>query len=133
MRQIEPDQPGATSQEEERLRRENQELKRQLQELKGRGHESQGELKIWRPSGTTILAIFLTLVVLAVVAFLGGYMPLQKRRELIVSEAHEQEVAVPRVDVIEVGRSSNNSELELPGSIQAITEAPVLARADGYI
>jgi RND family efflux transporter MFP subunit len=32
-----------------------------------------------------------------------------------------------------VRRASDRSELELPGSIQAITEAPILARADGYI
>jgi RND family efflux transporter MFP subunit len=41
--------------------------------------------------------------------------------------------ALPRVDVIRVGRSSGWSELELPGSIQAITEAPILARSDGYV
>src|SRR5205823_3121516 len=43
------------------------------------------------------------------------------------------ERALPRVEVIEVGRSSQKSELELPGNIQAITEAPILARAEGYI
>jgi RND family efflux transporter MFP subunit len=35
--------------------------------------------------------------------------------------------------VVQVGRSSRTSELELPGNIQAITEAPLLARADGYL
>src|SRR5437867_12636275 len=114
MRQIEPDQPGAASHEEERLRRENQDLKRQLQELNGRGHgPAQDDRKMWRPSGITILAIFFTLLVLTVVAFLAGYIPLQKRRALIVSEAHEQELALPRVEVIEVGRATNSSELEL--------------------
>jgi RND family efflux transporter MFP subunit len=37
------------------------------------------------------------------------------------------------VEVLTVQRETGTSELELPGSIQAITEAPVLARADGYI
>ena len=27
----------------------------------------------------------------------------------------------------------DKSEIELPGNIQAITEAPILARADGYV
>jgi RND family efflux transporter MFP subunit len=40
---------------------------------------------------------------------------------------------LPRAEVIRVGRGSSHSELELPGNIQAITEAPVLARASGYI
>jgi len=135
MRQIEPDQPGAASHEEERLRKENQDLKRQLQELKAKPHDSsQDDLpKVWHPSGITIASIFLTLVVLTVVAFLSGYIPLQKRRSLIVSEARELESALPRVEVIEVGRSAANSELELPGNIQAITEAPILSRTDGYV
>jgi RND family efflux transporter MFP subunit len=136
MRQIEPDQPGAASHEEERLRKENQDLRRQLQELKSRAHStSENDLPahVWRPSGITIAALLLTAVVLLVVAFFAGYIPLQKQRDLIISEAHEQETALPRVDVIKVGRSSNHSELQLPGSIQAITEAPILARTDGYI
>jgi RND family efflux transporter MFP subunit len=134
MRQIEPDQPGAASQEEERLRKENQDLKRQLQELRAGAHGEAGlPAKVWRPSGITMAAIFLTLIVLTIGAFLAGYVPLQKRRALIVSEAHEQENALPRVEVIEVRRSANKSELELPGSIQAITEAPILARTDGYL
>ncbi len=37
------------------------------------------------------------------------------------------------MEVIQVERSSSNSELTLPGNIQAVTEAPILARADGYI
>jgi RND family efflux transporter MFP subunit len=72
-------------------------------------------------------------IVVLVVAFFAGYVPLQKRNDLIRSEAQQQEQTLPRVDVIQVGRSSHNSELQLPGSVQAITEAPVLARATGYV
>jgi RND family efflux transporter MFP subunit len=68
-----------------------------------------------------------------VVAFFVGWIPLHKRQALIYAEAHEQEEAQPRVEVIEVARSTRNSKLELPGSIQALTEAPILARANGYI
>ena len=35
--------------------------------------------------------------------------------------------------MIQVGRSTRKSGLELPGNIEPITEAPILARADGYI
>jgi len=126
MRQIEPDR------EQERLLQENQELKRQIQELKGAAHAGPAS-RVWHPSALTIWAIFLAVIVLVVVAFFSGYLPLQKRRELIASEARDQERALPRVEVIEVGRATDKSELELPGNIQAITEAPILARADGYI
>ena len=115
---------------EETLRRENLELKRRLQELTG-AHAAPRQ--IWHPSGTTILAIFLGVTVLVIVAFFAGYLPLQKRKNVILTEAQEQQQALPRVEVIQVGRSTPKSELELPGNIQAITEAPILARADGYL
>ena len=130
MRHLEPDQP-ATTHEEERLRRENEALKRQIENLKAPSDAAPP--KVWHPSAITIWSIFLALIVLTAVAFLAGYMPLKKRQELILNEAQEQERALPRVEVIEVGRSAGQSELELPGSIQAITEAPILARADGYV
>lgn len=139
MRTTEHGQPEteveATPATEEKLRRENQDLKRQLQELKSSTRRSShaGLPGMWHPSGLTIWCIALGVTALAVVAFIAGYIPLQKRRALILSEAHEQEQATPRVEVVEVGPSTRESELELPGNIQAINEAPILARADGYL
>lgn len=137
MRYTEPDQPGSQIETpEEILRKENRDLKRQLDELRGPAHGSSQDgvpLKLWHPSGLTIWVILLATAALIVVAFFAGYIPLHKRMGLIVSEAHEQEQALPRVEVMQVGRSSRQSGLELPGSIQAITEAPILARAQGYV
>ena len=119
---------------EERLRREVEDLKRQLQEQKGPGSSHAGlAARPWNPSAITLWSIFLGVTVLIIVAFFAGYIPLQKRQILIRAEAREQGEALPRVEVIEVGRSSRKSELEMPGNIQAITEAPILARANGYI
>lgn len=89
--------------------------------------------KYWRPSGVTIWAIFLGALVLAVIAFFAGYIPLEGRRAVIAGEAKEEREARPRVNVVRVTRSTRKSELDLPGSIEAIMEAPILARADGYI
>ncbi|HEY3938853.1 MAG TPA: efflux RND transporter periplasmic adaptor subunit, partial [Bryobacteraceae bacterium] len=114
---------------EERLRKENQDLKRQLLELKA----SAAPVKLWHPSSRTIWSIVFGVAVLIVVAFLGGYIPLQKRNALIDRESFEQAHALPRVEVIQVQSSSQNSVLELPGNIEPITEAPILARADGYV
>ncbi len=121
---------------EERLRRENEELRRQLQEHKRVAHGSPHAPvagKVWHPSSITIWAIALGAALLIAAAFLGGYIPLKKRQSIILNQAREQEEALPRVEVIEVGRSSTKSDLELPGNIQAVTEAPILARADGYV
>lgn len=133
MQYTEPD-PQIRSDEtvEERLRRENWELRRQLEELKGPGHAGPPR-NPWHPSPTTIWAIFLTALVGVAIAFFAGYIPLQKRRAVVLSEAKEEQQALPRVEVIQVGRSTRQSGLRLPGNIQPITEAPVLARADGYI
>ena len=118
--------------EEERLRKEVEELKRQLMEQRALVH---GPLpgKFWHPSATTLWSICLGIIVLIAFAFFAGYLPLQRRMAAIRSETQEQEQALPRAEVIQVGRTSSNSELELPGNIQAVTEAPILARADGYI
>ncbi len=119
---------------EEKLRREIEDLKRQLNDQKAHKGLNQSPLaKPWHPSAITIWSLFLGALVLLVVAFFAGYIPLQKRNSLIRGQAQEQEQALPRVEVIEVGSSSRSSELQLPGNIQAVTEAPILARADGYI
>jgi RND family efflux transporter MFP subunit len=117
---------------EERLRRENWELKRQLEQLTGNAHAGPPR-NVWHPSSLTIWAIFLGALVLGAIAFFAGYIPLEKRRAAVVSETKEEQQALPRVEVVQVGRSTRQSGLQLPGNIQPITEAPVLARADGYI
>lgn len=141
MRHYEPDPSGSSQTPlsesvEESLRKEIEDLKRQLLEQKGGSHDSLHPARpstIWRPSGLTITCIFLGVTLLLAIAFLAGYIPLQKRRTLITGEAREEQQALPRVEVIEVTRSARQSELELPGNLQAITEAPILARSDGYI
>jgi RND family efflux transporter MFP subunit len=129
MRYTEPNPPETT---EEQLRKQVQDLQRQLREQKRQEHSSL-PTKRWHPSGLTITAIFLAITVLIVVAFFAGYIPLQKRETLIQAEALEQDQALPRVEVIQVARSNGQSELQLPGNVQAVTEAPILARADGYL
>jgi RND family efflux transporter MFP subunit len=139
MRHSEPDLPKSQAVDEnteERLRRENEELRRQLAEQNRLAHgsvHSASSSQIWHPSPITIAVIALAITLLIVAAFFTGYIPLQKRASVIRTQAREQEEALPRVEVMEVGRSSGKSNLVLPGNIQAVTEAPILARADGYV
>jgi len=118
------------------LRQEVEDLKRQLKEHQGKEHHEKPSATggaLWRPSGAVIWGIVLVATLGVVAAFFAGYIPLRARNTLIRSEASAQATALPRVDVIRVGRASVMSELDLPGNIQAITEAPILARADGYL
>src|SRR5215467_7352594 len=102
---------------EERLRRENEELRRQLQQQQAAARVGV-PTGIWHPSGLTIALILLGLTVLIVGAFFAGYIPLSKRQTLIRNEAQAFEQSLPRVEVIRVERSSQGSELQLPGNIE---------------
>jgi len=89
--------------------------------------------ELWRPSGVTISAILLVFALLLVGAFAAGYLPLQRREATVRAEADEREKSLPRMMVMRVRHTSGSNELSLPGTIQAVTEAPILARADGYL
>ncbi|HLI87013.1 MAG TPA: efflux RND transporter periplasmic adaptor subunit [Bryobacteraceae bacterium] len=139
------DQPGSGQVEEPqtleaRLRQEIAELKRQLAEQNGAAaalasidpHKVHLQ-RTWRPSAVAIWGICVAAIALLVAAFFAGYIPLERRNQVIRAEAQQEEQTVPRVEVVTAERAAGASELELPGNIQAITEAPILARADGYI
>jgi RND family efflux transporter MFP subunit len=91
------------------------------------------ELNPWRPSRTTISALLLGFLLLIVVAFVAGYVPLQKREAALRAEAQARDKALPRLDVMRVARVAGQRELTLPGTMEPVTEAPILARADGYL
>ena len=112
---------------EEHLRRQIEDLKRQLAEQK------QGLAEPRHPSRVSLWLIGLGLAALIAIAFFAGYIPRAKREAIIGAEARQEEQALPIVSVVKAVRSPGKSELELPGNIQAMTEAPILARADGYI
>jgi RND family efflux transporter MFP subunit len=112
---------------EDRLRSENESLRRQLAEHK---HAALGAKK---PSPWTGIVVFLLLVALAAAGYYWGYLPRQKREMVLAAESQTQTGSLPVVTVSAVTRSSSTDSLVLPGNIQAVTEAPVLARASGYI
>jgi RND family efflux transporter MFP subunit len=87
----------------------------------------------WRPTRTTIAALIVGALVLMIVAFLAGYLPLQQREATLRAEADAQERGLPRLVVLRVERGPTHNQLKLPGTMQALTEAPILARTDGYL
>jgi RND family efflux transporter MFP subunit len=117
---------------EERLLAEIEELKRKLHEQhRDEGHGGNG--KSGRPSATALWILGIVAVLILVGAFFAGYLPQASRQTALAKEAKEDTAALPPVNVTIVEQASGNSQLVLPGNIQAVTEAPVLARASGYI
>ena len=116
---------------EQALRAEIEDLKRRLEAThSGSAHGAHARKRV---STTTLVVLGLLVVAAFTGAFFAGFLPLTGRQTTLAKEVKEESVAVPRVNVVPVTRSAVKSELVLPGNIEAVTEAPVLARASGYI
>jgi multidrug efflux pump subunit AcrA (membrane-fusion protein) len=91
------------------------------------------DLKRPGPSRLTLLVLALLLVVLVAAGFFAGYLPRRRRESVLAAESKVAADSLPVVNVQKVKRAEAKTSLVLPGNIQAVTEAPVLARASGYI
>ena len=77
-------------------------------------------------------ALLLTVLVL-VGAFAFGLIPRLSRQKALLAASKEDQERLPVVDTVLVRSSSRTTDLILPGSTAAIFEAPIYARADGYL
>src|SRR5690349_20824614 len=102
--------------EEVRLRAEVEELKRQLAEQK-KLHES-GTHARKGPSAVSLVLIALFIVALIVIGFFAGYLPRQKREQVLAAESKESGRTLPVVNFARVERSATKTELVLPANIQ---------------
>jgi RND family efflux transporter MFP subunit len=116
---------------EDRLRAEIDALKRQVAEQNKAlaAHKERAS----RPSTGALVALALLLAALIAGGFFAGYLPRHRRVEALAAESLAGSESLPVVTVVRVERTAAKSELVLPGSVQALTEAPVLARASGYL
>ena len=124
------------AQTEEQLRAEIESLKRQLAAAgagasHGSGHGADAAPR--GPSAGTLLTVLLLVAALALAGYFLGYLPRQRREQVLAAESRADQQSLPVENVQLVERSAASSSLVLPGNIQAVTEAPVLARATGYI
>jgi len=109
------------------LRAEIEDLKRQIQRA------AAGSTAPAVPSRRALSLLALALAIVIVVGFLKGYVPHRRNEAILAAEAGAGSRELPTVTVVSVERSAAAGTLILPGNIQAVTEAPVLARASGYI
>jgi RND family efflux transporter MFP subunit len=117
-----------TTSNEAELRAEIEELKRQLEQKQPGAAEH-----IVQPSRHTIRNLVLLFLAILIVAFAVGYLPRHRRELQLVAEADTKNEALPQVSVMTARRAEGRGNLVLPGNIQAVTEAPILARAEGFL
>ncbi|MEO7142901.1 MAG: efflux RND transporter periplasmic adaptor subunit [Bryobacteraceae bacterium] len=122
-----------SSETEQQLSQQIEELKRRLAARNDTAPSPEGSGKPPHPSRAALWLGGCALIVLFAAAFAAGYIPRHRREAAILADSRTRQQAIPVVSVAEVVPSAPASELVLPGNIQALTEAPILARADGYI
>ncbi len=77
-------------------------------------------------------ALLLTVAILiAAVAF--GLIPRMSRQKALLAASDVERERVPVVDTVVVRSASATSDLLLPGNVEPMLEAPIYARADGYL
>jgi RND family efflux transporter MFP subunit len=130
----EPDNPIERSSPatEQELRAEIERLTQQLERKNSHGaHTALEHPK--RPSPGKIVMLLVLVAAVFLVAFFVGYIPHHRRDLQVIAEANVQNDALPDVTVVAAKKASTMGDLVLPGNIQAVTEAPILARAEGYV
>ncbi len=130
-------EPTTLMNTEDQLRGEIEELKYKLRQQKDQNdHKNEtahGEEKPEHPRSRTLIVGAIVVIILIVVGFFVGWLPRHRRQATLEAEEKKEVSTLPEVTVVPVQRAPFNGELVLPGNVQAVTEAPVLARADGYI
>jgi RND family efflux transporter MFP subunit len=86
-----------------------------------------------KPSAGLLVVLGLLAAGTFVGLFFYGYLPQSKRQAELVQNAKTEGTTVLEVTASKVVKASGTSQLVLPGNIQAVAEAPILARATGYL
>lgn len=91
------------------------------------GPPSQGEQP--RSKRGALWAILALLIVAAIL--IAGIVPRRNARAALKTETHD--LAIPSVAVIHPKLGTPQTEIVLPGNIQAFTDSPIYARTNGYL
>lgn len=85
-----------------------------------------------RASGSKRMAIWIG-VTLLLALLAVGIIPRLRRNDRAAETAEAASASLPNVVLVKAKLTSGSSELELPGSIQAINMASIYARTSGYV
>jgi RND family efflux transporter MFP subunit len=86
-----------------------------------------------KPRISLLRGLAVALAAVLVLGFVAGFLPKLRRQHVLAAETAQATTARPVVPAAVVTRAPSETSLVLPGTLQAITEAPVLSRADGYV
>jgi RND family efflux transporter MFP subunit len=77
--------------------------------------------------------VLITVIVLAIIVavVIGGIVPRLRAKEALQKETYD--LAVPTVNVAHAKQGAPQTEIVLPGNMQAFTESPIYARTNGYL
>jgi RND family efflux transporter MFP subunit len=77
--------------------------------------------------------VLIAVVVLAIIAavVIGGIVPRLRAKEALKKETYD--LAVPTVNVARPKQGAPQTEIVLPGNMQAFTDSPIYARTNGYL
>lgn len=132
-----PEHPLLDRPDDEKLRQEVESLRRELERERERNRsknkDNQDKKGPVHPKKRTLWLIGLGLGLVLIAAFFLGFLPHYRREKQLRQDAGAEAKALPVITWIYAQRSGPQTQLLLPGNIEALTEAPVLARADGYL
>ena len=85
-------------------------------------------------AGPSRPAIVISILAIALIGLLAaGYFPRTARARQVNAFAEQNRKELIEVSAIAAQPAAAEIDFELPGNIQAVTEAPIYARADGYV
>ncbi len=128
--------PAVSSDDNELLRQKVELLERELAAL----HQHHGTARLEtprlappRPRPSLLRGLLIAVVLTVAVGFAAGLLPKLRQRQVLAAETSQALAARPIVPAAVVIPAPRETSVTLPGTMQPLTEAPVLARADGYI
>jgi RND family efflux transporter MFP subunit len=88
------------------------------------------ERPLAHPAKHGVLVVFIALLIIAIVV-VAGVVPRWRARAALRTETYN--LAVPTVSIIHPKLGAPQTEIVLPGNIQAFSDSPIYARTNGYL
>lgn len=106
---------------------------KRVMERSGELRPEEGEPHPHHISRGKIILVSALLAATVIAIGLAGYLPRKAREASAAKAASDEKNTLPTVTAARVRRASQNSDVVLPGTLSALTESSIYARAAGYV